>query len=294
MKLFKTLIIALVICGLLLGAASPALAVGPGKVEKGRWWEGKVEIVQGKASVSSVSPPAGATDVVNVDSKTIYVSANTTYKVPGLKTAGINDIDGKYIIAQCDKTNSGLWARHVIVVPGKSEGGKQEYGYQHYTGNVTDYNYDPNTGGNITIQDKSGNTIAFQINDGQFKIMPPGATVAVGDWVTVIGHRESPNGPLIAVGVSVYQPRPHGPVHISGQISYINGSIITIVSTNISYNNTTFFVLRGVPGVALNQQATILYTQLGDNKTAKLVLVGVEDLSRIWSQFGEGVMGLIK
>jgi hypothetical protein len=208
MRLLRTLGIVVVICGLLLGAALPALAAGPGKGDRGRWWEGKVEVVRGQVSINASSPPLGATGVINVDSKTIYVTANTTYKVPGLKTAGISDIDGKYIVAQCDIAAAGLWARHVIVVPGGLEGGKPEYGYKHYAGNVTTYDYDPNMGGNITIQDKSGNLIPFQINDGDFRIMPSGATVAAGEWVTVISYRESPSTQLIAVGARVYLPRP--------------------------------------------------------------------------------------
>jgi hypothetical protein len=282
MKSLKTLFIALIIGGLLLGAVSPALAASPDKGDKAPWWQGKVEVVQGKASISNVSLPSGATGAISVDNETIYVTANTTYKVPGLETAGINDIDGMYIVAQCDKTDSGLWAQHIMGIPGWNNG-KPEYGYQHYTGNVTAYNYDPNAGGSITIQDKSGNTIPFQINDGNFKIMPPGATVAAGDWVTVVGHREATNGPLIAVGVSVFQASSQAASgHISGQISYIDESIITIANTNITYNGTTLFVLRGVTAVEVNQQATIFYTQQGDNKTANMVLVGVEDTSKIW------------
>jgi hypothetical protein len=204
MRLLRILGIVVVICGLLLVAALPALAAGPGT---GCWWEGKVEVVRGQASISTVRQPSGATGVINVNGKTIYVTANTTYRVPGLKTAGISDIDGKYIVAQCDIAGTELWARHVIVVPGRLEGGEPEYGYKHYTGNVTTYDYDPNMGGTITIQDKSGNLIPFQINAGNFRILPPDATVAAGESVTVIGYRESPSSQLIAVAVFVYLQR---------------------------------------------------------------------------------------
>jgi hypothetical protein len=207
MRLLRTLVIAVVICGLLLVAALPALAAGPGTGDRGRWWEGKVEVVRGQASVNAGSPPSGATGVINVNSKTIYVTANTTYKVPGLKTADISDIDGKYIVAQCDIAATWLWARHVIVVPGRLEGGEPEYGYKHYTGNVTTSDYDPNMGGTITIQDKSGNLIPFQINAGNFRIVPSGATVAAGEWVTVIGYGESASTQLMALGVRKYLQR---------------------------------------------------------------------------------------
>jgi hypothetical protein len=297
MKLLKALVIAVVSCGLLLGAVSPALAAGPdNKGETGCWWVGKVEVVRGIASVGSLtsSSPPGATGVIDVDSQTIYVTANTTYKVPGLETAGINDIDGKYVVTQCDKIDSVLWARYVIVVPGRPENGKPEYGYHHYTGNVTAYNYDPSTGGNITMQEKSGNTTFFQINDGHFKIMPPGSTVAVGDWVTVIGYRESSSGSLIAVGVYVYPTPPILSGRISGNITAIDtiGDTITINSTTIAYNNSTLFVLRGVPAAAVGQEATVFYTEQSGTKTAKLVLVGEADPGEVWPQLAQA--GLVQ
>jgi hypothetical protein len=287
MRLLRTIVIAVVICGLLLGAALSALAVGPGKADKVRWWEGKIEVVQGQASINATSPAPGATGVINVDSKTIYVTANTTYKVPGLKTATISDIDGKYIVTQCDITATGLWARHVILAPSRLEGGKPEYGYQHHAGNVTAYSYDPSLGVNIAIQDKSGNLTPFQINDGNFRIMPPDATVAVGEWVTVISYRESPSSQLIAVGVYVYPPRPFtGPQRVSGLITAIDGSTITIADTPIDYNDSTLFVLRGVPA-AVNQEATVFYTEHDGSKIAKVVLVETAHLSEIWAQFGQ-------
>ena len=287
MRLLRTLVITVVIGGLLLAAALPSLAAGAGKGNGGRWWEGKVEIVRGQATINATSLPVGATGAIDVDSKTIYATANTTYKVPGLKTATISDIDGKYIVAQCDITATGLWARHVIVVPGRSQGGKPEYHYQHHAGNVTAYSYDPDIGGSITIQDKSGNLIAFQINAGNFTIKPSGATVAVGEWVTVISRRESAGSQLIAVGVYVHAPTSlNGAGRVSGLISAIDGGTITIAGTPISYNSSTLFVLRGVPA-AVNQQATIFYSEQDGTRIAKLVLVGAADLSEIWSQFGQ-------
>lgn len=309
MKLLKTLVIAVVIGGLLLGATVPALAAGgvtntqpgasfapgPDKGGKGRWWEGKVEIVRG--TVTRVPSDTGApSGVITVDNTTdIYVTANTTYKVPGLGWgARLLDItDGMYIVAQCDRmTNNELQSRYVTLVPGKSE-----YRYQHYTGNVTAY--DP-SGGSITIEEKSGKTIPFVIIAGKFNIMPPGANVTVGDWVTVIGYRESPSSPLIAVGVCVYQPRPWaGPERISGNITGIDETNKTITitkdttSTSISYNGNTFFVLRGVLGL-LSQKATIFYAEQGSNKIAKLVLVGVEDVPGILTQLQEAGAGLWK
>lgn len=213
MNLLRTLVFAVVICGLLVGAALPVLAADPGNGDRGRWWEGKVEVVRGQASINADSLPLDGTGAISVDSKTIYATANTTYKVPGLKPAEISDIDGKYIVVQCDVAAGGLWARHVIVVPGRLEGGQSEYGYKHYAGSVTTYDYDPSMGDSITIQDKSGNLIPFQINEGDFRIMPSGTTVAAGDWVTVVGYRESLTAELIALGIWVHLPSPSSSAH---------------------------------------------------------------------------------
>lgn len=204
MRLLRTLVIAVVICGLLLGAALPALADGLGAGDRGCWWEDKVEVVRGQASVNPGSPPPGAAGVIDVNSQTVYVTADTTYKLPGLKSATISDIDGKYIVVQCDVAAAELWARHVIVVPGRLGSGKPEYGYRHYAGSITTYSYQPNTGGTITIQDKSGDLVSLQISAGNFEILPSDATVAVGEWVTVVGYGESPSTQLVALGLRVY------------------------------------------------------------------------------------------
>lgn len=305
MKLFKTLIIVVVIGGLLLGASLPALAAGSvtntqsaasfapnsGNEGKGHWWEGKVEIVRGK--VTGVPGDSGVpSDVIKVDDKDIHVTADTIYKVPGLGRAGtLSDIkDGMYIVAQCDKTDSGLQARYVIVVPGKSE-----YRYQHYTGTVTGYTYDPNAGGTITITDRSGNnTTTFTIIDGNFKILPAGATVQNGDWVTVVGYRESSSSQPIAVGVMVYPGQPSevawpGLERVTGVI-HISGTTITVDTTpsvTVNYDDTTIFVLRGVPA-ADGQTATVFYQVQsgGTNDLAKFVLVGT-DLPRIMAGLGK-------
>jgi hypothetical protein len=208
MRLLRTLVIAVVICGLLLVLALPGLAAGSGAEDRQCWWEGKVEVVRGQASVNPNSPPSGATGVLEVNGKTVYVTANTAYKVSGLKTAGMSDVDGEYIVAQCDIAAAELWARHVVIIPGGLDGGEPENVYKHYTGNVTNYSYQPNLGGTITVQDKSGNLISFQINAGNFGIMPSGATVAAGEWVTVVGYGGSASTRLMALGVCVYLQSP--------------------------------------------------------------------------------------
>lgn len=207
MKLLGTLGIIVVICGVLLGASFPALADGPGMGEKGPWWEGKIEVVRGQASINPGSVPPGATGVINVNSRRIYVTADTVYKVPGPETAGISDIDGKYIATQCDIAATELWARYVIAIPGRSEGGEPEYGYRHYAGRVTAYDYEPTVGGTIAIRDKPGSQISFRINGGDFRIMPPDATVAVAEWVTVISYRDGPAAQPVAAWVVVHSQK---------------------------------------------------------------------------------------
>jgi hypothetical protein len=73
---------------------------------------------------------------------------------------------------------------------------------EHYSGNVTAFNYNLSTGGNITVMD-GGKTITFAILANKFTIRPEGAIVKVGSHVTVT-IQTPPGAPQrVATGVEV-------------------------------------------------------------------------------------------
>jgi hypothetical protein len=284
MKLLK-IIIAITLGGLLLGAPLPVLAAGNaanpqpavsflperGKDDHGPWFHGKVKVIQGEVS-------AVGTGTITVDDKPITVPEGTRIQWPGQKDATLSDIQvGMRVVVLVDETDSTLTAHQIIVIPSKP--GPPEY--QHQVGEVTDYTAaTSDSDGSITIKDKSGETTTFTIIFDKFKILPPGATVEVGKWVTVLSHRDPVQDKLIAFGVVVHTEKPsEGPwaglESITGTVS-ISGDTITVDTTSVTYDDATIFVLRGVP-TADGQTATIFYkTQTDGTKLAKFVLVNID------------------
>ncbi len=304
MRLLKTLVILLLVMGLALGAALPASAdsgspssqgkdsvqVDKGQPDKDRgpWADGKVNVIRGKVDSVSVSD-----NVIRVDGKTIIVSGTTAYKVPGLdKKATLSDIKaGMQIVALCSEKDGKTYARQITVVPSRPS-------YGHHVGQVVAYH----PGDNITIRDKWNNTVTFKIGEN-FKILPAGATVKVGDEVTVITRGHLLTGDRIAVGVVVHQKAPSpgpGPglgfQSITGNITSMNATSLTIDGTVLSYNATTIFVVRGISGVPIGtgygfsltgHEATVFYRQQGDTKLAKVVLIGI-NLPQALKEIGSG------
>jgi len=210
-----------------------------------------------------------------VDSKTIVVDNETEYKVPGLnKEAKLSDIKvGMQIVALCYEKGEKLYARQITVIASRLS-------YGHHVGEVVAYH----AGDNITIKDKWNNIVTFKIGES-FKILPNGATINVGDQVTVITRAHPLTGDRIAFGVVVHQQKPKvGLGSVSGNITAMTSANITVGGTVLSYNATTIFVLRGIPGASTGggygfpltgQQATVFYREESGIKFAKLVLVGI-------------------
>ncbi len=155
--------------------------------------------------------------------------------------------------------------------------------YSQHTGNVTAFNYSEAAGGNITIQNKAGTSITFEIIAGKFKVLPKGAEVKVGEQVTDIGRRVQGHNNPVATGVVVHPPRPAPLKQISGTITAITESdnstgTITIGTTVLNYDARTTFALRGVGlHVKVGQTATAFYRQqTGGTLLAKRVLVGIK------------------
>jgi hypothetical protein len=283
MKLLKTMVVVTLVVGLLLGgvfpvqadtgvtSTQPSLPLKP-DWDKGRWAWGKVEVIRGEVKEKG-------TDWIKVDDATIYVEeGKTKYRVPTLgQPASLADIEvGMNIVALVDKEDDGtLHARHIVVIPGRPQ-------YRHHVGEViAPYIYDPSTGGSLTIKDKSGETTTFTIIEGDLKILPKGATVEVGAWVTVISHRDPASDQLIATGVVVHPERPvlgnmlrmelRGLEHISGTITVNEATmVITVDSTELKYDSSTIFTLRGVTSVQ-GQSGTVFYK----DELARIVLVGI-------------------
>jgi len=207
MKLLKTLLIVVLVGGVLLGTALPALAASSvtdtqsalsflkntGKDDKGPWSEGKVKVVRGEVKAD----PTGNVIVIKVNSEEVSINVvpdKTRFKVPTLREATLSDIKGgMQVVAQVYEKETQLYARHIMVIPGKPQ-------YRHHVGKVTAYM----PGVSITIQPRKGDPATFQIV-GELKVLPRGATVDEGDWVTVISRRNPANDQLIAFGVVVHR-----------------------------------------------------------------------------------------
>ena len=124
---------------------------------------------------------------------------------------------------------------------------------RHFEGKVTEFSYDPARGGSISIVDKDGKKLTFDIEAGKFTVQPKDAVVKIGDIVTVVAQDREGKSP-VALGV-VIQPRP---ISVKGIITKIDetAKTITVGTTVISYNNKTTFVLHGVLAVSQGLQAT--------------------------------------
>lgn len=271
MKIFR-IIASFLVLSLVLGLALPAFAAPDKEKEMGRP-EGKMEVIKG--NIASITG-----SVVKIGDKDVQVNDQTQIKLPTMaKKATLADLKvGMLVIAQVFDNNGTLTARHIIGVPGKPE-------TKHNVGEVTAFAYVAATGGNITIKDKKGEETAFVILAGQFKVLPEGATVKVGDIVTVISHRDPAQNRLIASGVVIHQPKGEGEHQgdqkISGVITLDTTaktlSLPTTPPTVIKYEDAnTIWVLKGVLAVASGQEATIFYKTVGTDKIATRVFIGID------------------
>jgi hypothetical protein len=73
---------------------------------------------------------------------------------------------------------------------------------EHFSGNVTAFNYNPSIGGNITVVD-GGKATTFVILANKFTIRPDGAMVKVGSHVTVTIQTPPGSPQRVATGVEV-------------------------------------------------------------------------------------------
>jgi hypothetical protein len=270
------MVVVTLVVGLLLGGVFPVQAdTGVTSTQpslplkpdwgKGRWALGKVKVIRG------VVEEVGENEI-KVDGQTIIIDEAAKFGVPTLgRSASLEDIqEGMNIVVLAYQADDGtLHARHIVVIPGKPQ-------FRHHVGQVTEYT----AGSSITIQDKKGDTYTFVI-DGDLKILPKGATVEVGAWVTVISRRDPASDQLIATGVVVHPERPvlgnmlrmelRGLEHISGTITVDETTmVITVDSTELNYDSSTIFALRGVTSVQ-GQSGTVFYK----DELARIVLVGI-------------------
>lgn len=288
------MVVVTLVLGLLLGGVFPVQAdTGVTSTQpslplkpdwgKGRWALGKVEVIRGE-----VTGKGG--NYIEVDGETtIYVEeGKTKFRVPTLgKEASLDDIQmGVRVVALVYKEDDTLHARHIVVIPGKPQ-------FRHHVGIVVDYDNETTVTPerSITIEDRQGNTTTFKILDS-LEVLPPGATVDVGDWVTVISHRDPASDQFIATGVVVHSAKLWlGLESVSGTITALDeaGKTITIDTTPaISYDVQTIFVLRGILALAVEegQNATVLYREQDGTRLAKVVLVGI-DLPGLRAELGK-------
>jgi len=290
MKLLKTMAVLALVVGLLLGGVVPAQAdTGVTSPQpplllkheggKGGWAKGEIRVIRGEVTDKG-------TNEIEVAGETIILDGATKIRIPTLgKAASPGDIQvGMQIVVLAYRAegDAALHARHIVVVPGRPQ-------FRHHVGQVLEYT----DGVSITIQPRQGDPVEFEIAD-DLKILPPGATVEVGDWVTVISRRDPADDSLIARGVVVH-PLAH-PVlarlrmmnrlengllnclewlqfeRVSGTITVDEAEgLITVDSTGLNYDDSTIFILRGVVSVQ-GQSGTVLYK----DGLAKVVLVRVE------------------
>jgi len=303
MKLLKTMVVLTLVVGLLLGGVLPAQAdtgvtstqpSPPLKPEwgKGRWVLGKVEVIRGvveevviEETPTEETPNKIILKLSEEEFEEIIVGEATKFRVPTLgKEASLEDIEvGMQVVVQAYKAGDDgmLHARHIVVIPSRPI-------YGHHVGKLLEYT----DGEHITIEDKWENIITFDIV-GELKVLPPGTTVEEGDWVTVITRGHPLSGSRIAIGVVVHPTNPilarlrilnrleirllnrlewQGIERVNGTITVDEAEeLITIDSTELNYDGSTIFILRGVPSVQ-GQSGIVFYK----DELAKLVLVRVE------------------
>ncbi|MBI4333307.1 MAG: hypothetical protein HY673_18740 [Chloroflexi bacterium] len=256
MNLVKLIVLLALTAALVTGAVAPSLAANdmdnprlagePQQGKKDGQGKGTVQVVKG-----AVTEKTGT--VVKIDGREVGVNDWTKYKVPGVKNATLADVKvGMAVVARTVEEGGKLYARQLGVAPGKPPVTRQQ-------GKITAYSYNPPNGGAITIQDKWGKLTTFQIVADKFTIKPAGAIPKVGDLATVVSNNEVP---LVATGLVIRYP----PLKVSGAVTAIDESAktITVGATVLKYDNKTVFVLRGVPGLKVTQQATVLYRQQAD------------------------------
>ncbi len=250
----------------------------------------RMKVIKGEVTaVSNISITIGDTEV--------FVDENTRYHIPalnkpttaaGIKGGTLADIQvGMLVTAMVVEKDGKPYARQIVVLPSRPV-------LKHHVGKVTEYSYDPATGGSITIEDKDGESFTFEILAGKFKILPPGAEVKVGETVTVISRRDPAQSKLIADGVVVQKPittpkptpRPKME-RVSGEITAIDetAKTITIGDKVLTYDAETLFVLRGSLAVAAGQSALAYYVEKDGTLLVQKVLIGV-DITRVQAALG--------
>jgi hypothetical protein len=292
MRLLKTMGVLALVAGLLWGGVVPAQAdTGVAntqaalslKSEGGKqpWAEGNIEVIRGEVA-------AKGTYWIEVAGETIIVDGATEIRVPTLgKEASFDDIQVGMKVVALVYEKDGLHARHILVVNFRLL-------YGHHVGTLLAYE----AGVSITIEDRWGEEVSFDIDADKFKELPPGVDMeqAVDEqpWVTVITRGQPLTDSRTAIGVVVHPLADpvlarlrllnqmengllnrlewHDFESISGIISVDEAEELVIVdSTELSYDSDTVFILRGVTS-AEGEWATVFYK----DGLARVVLVGVE------------------
>ncbi len=189
MKLMRSLLVFLLAIGVVLGIAAPALAADPTSTPT-RVPLPPVQVIRGIVTGESSS-------TITVDTTVVTVNDKTKYVVPGVKNPNLGTIlVGMRVIAQARPSDNNLVAGRVTVVPV----------LKHQAGKVTAFSYDDDTGGGITVQDKTGATFSFEILPGPFRIQPRDRDVKLGDQVTVILRSLRDGDAAVAIGVVIQIP----------------------------------------------------------------------------------------
>ncbi len=173
---------------------TPAMTPGAKATEKALHGKGKKEIYRG--IVATVGSGSLSLTLADGSSQAFAVTADTKVKVPSLgRAATLADITPEMrVVVQARKTDAGLTALRIAVIPGRPT-------RIHRVGVVTAYT----AGSSISIQDKDGNSFTFALT-ADTKILPQerAGQLAVGSRVTIISRRDVTGGPAAAQAIVVH------------------------------------------------------------------------------------------
>ena len=159
----------------------------------------------------------------------------------------------------------------------------------HYSGNVTAFSYNPATGGGISIEQKGGQILTFEIAARRFSMRPKGAEVKIGSHIIIVVQTPANGSAPVAIAVYVAVPT----THFTGKVTEFtynpahNGRISILEKDGKRLNfriESGNFTIRPVgANVTVGDMVTVVAKVLEGNH---LVAIGVVVLPKLVSVTG--------